>query len=618
MRVRNNSTATILFDYDVGHEYEVVVRAIGPDGTNQAMEASVRNSIVIVGKTNAPDIATSLTATGIINAVSLEWTNPSNYDLGRTEIWRSSSNDRANATKVAEVKGGAFIDVLSGPDLTRYYWIRAVNTSGVASTFHPNTTVGVSATSKGVEATDIDDFSITATKMFTNAIIVDLDVWSNNSPGAGSIAWNAHRVIYNGASYPISAGDTALGYIYWTIGATAYSESATHPTLATTAFMIAINTAGIHTLVWNSSANMVIGSAFIMDLAVDKLVANAASTNEFVSNTAQIKDAVITNAKINDLSADKLTAGTIDATVISVTNLSATNITSGTLTGRTVQTAAAGARITMDGPNGKLEFNDGSDVQLYMGANAGDGYMTIGTGGNKTKFFGGQVDALVTDAIAGVFQRYTAGPVLVVYGYESMAKSAVFTVYGSGDVIIARHPNAADGGDLTLSNGSIIMSASETVDGVDVSHHTHTGAGTNGPKVTYANLDGIPDTFAPASHNNTAHSATYIEIGDVTSAISTHTALTTGIHGLGTASQEAVGYFATASHNHAATDITSGTLLVGRGGTGGTSFVNGKVVIYDSGSGGFMKSDSAGVTDTFLDGDDNTITVTNGLITGLT
>jgi hypothetical protein len=46
-------------------------------------------------------------------------------------------------------------------------------------------------------------------------------------------------------------------------------------------------------------------------LTVDNIAANSASVNQFVSNTAQIKDAVITNAKIASLGVDKLIAGTI-------------------------------------------------------------------------------------------------------------------------------------------------------------------------------------------------------------------------------------------------------------------------------------------------------------------
>ncbi len=306
-QVNNDRRTTLTSDFVVGHEYEVVVRAVGEDGTNEAMEHAARNTIVIEGKQAAPLAPTVLTATGFLESIILSWVNPTDYDFKHMEIWRSNTGSQESTSfdKIAEVSGIIFTDDIGEASITRYYWIRAVNTSGIVSDYYP-TGAGVSATTLGVAATDIDDFAITATKMFTNTIILSGDVWTNDTPDGNSVSWNAHTIVYNGASYPITAGNTSAAYIYWVIGNTTYSTSATHPVLGTTGFMIAINTAGVHTLVWNSSANMVIGTAFIANLAV-------------------------TNAKINDLSASKLTAGTIDASVITVTNLSASNLTVGTL-----------------------------------------------------------------------------------------------------------------------------------------------------------------------------------------------------------------------------------------------------------------------------------------------
>ena len=354
-------THTITHDLVVGHTYEVAVVAVGMDGTKQAIEDAPKNAITIMGKETTPNPPSELTASGFLNSITLAWSNPTNYDYDHTEIWRATTNDKSKATKIAEVRGLTFIDTIGYPDITRYYWIRAVNTSGKYSTYQPNTTTGVSATSLGVAATDIDDFAITATKMFTNTIVLSGDSWINNSPGAGSVAWNTHTVVYNGASYPIVAGSTSSAYIYWTIGDTLYTGSATHPVLGNDAFMVAINTSGTHTLVWNSSANMVIGTAFIADLAV-------------------------TNAKVNDLSASKLTAGTIDASVITVTNLNASNISTGTLTGRIVQTAASGGRIVLNPAVGAGfdMYNAGGFNRFYIrlgGADDGDVYCGDGTQG---------------------------------------------------------------------------------------------------------------------------------------------------------------------------------------------------------------------------------------------
>jgi len=389
-KVINDRTTTLTHDFVVGHKYEVVVRAVGPDGAEQAMEHAVCNTIVIQGQLATPSPSTALTATGLINAIQLTWTNPLNYDLAYMEVYRSSVNARHLATKIAEARGLSYVDSIGSPDATRYYWIRAVNTSGQYSNYYPNTTAGISATSVGVVATDIADFAITATKMFNKTIILTGDAWTNNSPGAGSIAWNAHSIVYNGASYSITAGNTALGYVYWVIGDAVYSTSATHPALGATGFMVAINTSGIHTLVWNSSANMVIGSAFIANLSVDKLVANAASTNEFISNTAQIKDGIINDLKITGTitvghTDAKCTDALADQTSTHTAN-DAANYTGTTISGVGIQTSGSGGLIRMlpTAGVGFQVFNEDDDIVFWAqigGADEGD--ITMGDYANN-------------------------------------------------------------------------------------------------------------------------------------------------------------------------------------------------------------------------------------------
>ncbi len=389
----------ITHDLIPGHKYEVIVRAIGPDGTMQPMEEAARNAIVIQGKLASPNAIVTFTAAAFIEAITLSWTKSPDFDLDYVEIWRSATNDIDTAEKVAEASGITYLDDIGLANVTRYYWIRAVNTSRQSSIYYPDTTAGVSGTTVGIVATDIADFAVTATKMFNKTIILNADVWSNNSPGAGSIAWNAHSIVYNGTSYPITAGNTALAYVYWTAGAATYSEDTEQPILSTPAFMIAINTAGIHTLVWNSSANMVIGTAFIANLAVTNakiglLAVDTAQIAALAVETAKIKNLAVTNAKINTVTANKLTAGTIDASVITVSNLVVgTNVaigtaedaagvttivgntidtgyinaleittvgavTAGSLTGLIVQTAASGQRTVLDVTDNTIRVYD--------------------------------------------------------------------------------------------------------------------------------------------------------------------------------------------------------------------------------------------------------------------
>ncbi len=453
--ITNNRRFEIVADFTPGHTYEIIIAARDSIGRQQNEEDSPKKQITIRGKIAAPAGISDATAAADFINIHLSWTNPTNLDFSYVEIWRATNNSFSaspgGASLVGVSSGDSFSDYIGSTGLTRYYWLRAVNTSGNKSAFvPPGETTTIFATTEGIPSSGIDDFAVTATKMFNNTIILNADSWTNNSPGAGSIAWNAHSIVYGGASYPINAGNTSLAYVYWTIGNTTYSTSATHPTLGTTAFMIAINTGGTHTLVWNDSANMVIGSAFIANLLVDKLTANAASTNEFVSNTAQIKNAIITNAKINDLSVGKLTSGAIISKTITLSSSGADcyinagksqwdNTQTGFILGLdgatpkfyigdttyhmswdgsisevqgTIQTAASGKRVVIDGPNNNMKFYNATALVLTLdddlGAAAGNRPgIEIFDGSGQGIFIAGDIDtgtdyALMLEGRVGV------------------------------------------------------------------------------------------------------------------------------------------------------------------------------------------------------------------------
>ena len=192
--------------------------------------------------------------------------------------------------------------------------VKAVDTFGNESSESE-----ISAVTLGLNIlpTDIDEFSITASKIFTKIPILDGDSWTDDSDNGtpssaeGYVWWNTHTIYYNGIAYVIETGNTDLRYIFWVNGSTAYSSSNTNPTLTDGDFIIAVNNNGAHDLAWNAIANQVIGSAYIQNLAV---------LNEHVSN----------------LAADKINTGTLEGINI---------------IGNTIKTAASGKAviITSDG-----------------------------------------------------------------------------------------------------------------------------------------------------------------------------------------------------------------------------------------------------------------------------
>ncbi len=278
-------------------------------------------------------------------------------DIEAIEVWRADTNDRGTdvggiptlATKVGEIPWPGFthLDLIGTYNITRYYWVRARDMGGLLGNWYPlSSTAGVSGATHDIVATDINDFAIDASKMFINIPVVAGDPWHNNTPGAGSISWDAHQLYFNGVQYDIAAGNTALKYVYWTGLASSYGVNAVHPADATlldpkNGFIIAVNISGTVNLAWRSVANQVIGSAWIMNLAV-------------------------LNAHINDLSADKINAGTILA--------------------RPIKSATSGARVEIfpDANTGLQVIDDGAVNVLQAlvgGTDVGD--VTVGDYANS-------------------------------------------------------------------------------------------------------------------------------------------------------------------------------------------------------------------------------------------
>ena len=516
-------------DFVVGHTYELVVAARSvPDAYGRVVEQDPENapkvSITIAGKLAAPGIPTNVAAKAIINGIELSWTNPEDTDFSHVEIYYSTLPDFFDSAQLATAYGNFFIHEVGLPNKTYYYWVRARNTSNLPSGFVPTPpAVTLTATTLGVTATDIDDFAITATKMFTKAIILTADVWTNDSPNPGAnthISWNTHSIVYNGDSYPITAGNTALQYVYWTIGDATYSDSATHPTLGATAFMIAINTAGIHTLVWNDSANMVIGTAFIGDLQVT----NAKIANLNVTE-GKIAALAVTNAKI------------ANATIQSakIVNLDADKINVGILTGQTLRTDTAVAahykRVEVKGasegtyPNSIIVYDDSNtaiirlDDTLWHGAYpgleiksdsgrvhisniAGNSTTTVGTGvvtavshTEQGGIFFGQADYTLVGTTNGIYvanieTAKTGNLFTGLIGVEY--PTLVFSVDEAGDGYFA--------GDITIGG---------TVDGRDVasdgSKLNGIASGATVGATWSSNITGQPATFTPSNHLITVH-----------------------------------------------------------------------------------------------------------------
>ena len=195
-KVRYNKTGTTNYFYastreprvyisglDITSNYDFRVKAenlIGVSSTGTTLSNQTLN-----GDTSAPGVPTSASATGGIQTITAEWTNPSDIDFKHTEVFVNTSNSiPANPTAV--VDGEEYIvSGLSGT-VTRYFWLKSVDFSGnksaATSSFNAtsvvagssdiaNDAIGSDQISDGaVTTTTIADDAITTPKIVANAI----------------------------------------------------------------------------------------------------------------------------------------------------------------------------------------------------------------------------------------------------------------------------------------------------------------------------------------------------------------------------------------------------------------------------------------------------------------
>jgi hypothetical protein len=82
-----------------------------------------------------PPAPQNLSATGSVNAIFLEWDNPTYFGHDYTEVYSGGTNLIGDAVLLGFTPGVNYVDTI-GPQQSRYYWIRFKNTEGTAGPFN--------------------------------------------------------------------------------------------------------------------------------------------------------------------------------------------------------------------------------------------------------------------------------------------------------------------------------------------------------------------------------------------------------------------------------------------------------------------------------------------------
>lgn len=189
-----------------------------------------------------------------------------------------------------------------------------------------------------------------------------------NTPSAGSIAWTDLHIVYNGQDYPITNGNTAMKYAWWspTVTPTVLQSNNVKPNLATGEVLLFLNNGGTP-VVMLSDTNASLPKA-LADGTVDSgaILANA------VTNSA-IATGAVNSAS---LAANAVTTSAIATGAVTSTGLAANAVTSTAIAGGAVTSTALGANsvtataIANSAINRESQLNTGVVGATALGANA--------------------------------------------------------------------------------------------------------------------------------------------------------------------------------------------------------------------------------------------------------
>jgi predicted phage tail protein len=439
-------------------------------------------SITTGSDTVPPAAPTNLIAVGGVQRINLLWTPPPDADYESSEVWSATVNNRVFGNIVGR-GSWSFLHANLGPTETRYYWLRARDTSGnlSAAFFPPSDTTGVVGQAGQLDTTYIS--SLAADKIIAGTItaLVSLGVNNIHLDGVNSLISIVDQAntprIYMGKLGPLATQwgiqvFNSLGQLMWN-----FQDGAQTPGIADEAITTAKIRAGTITaellvtdvaVITNTAqiANALIVTAHITNAAITAaLIGDAQVQSAHIADaaiqTAHIVDAAITDAKVVTLTANKVTTGTLSA----------------------VYTIGVASSLVLDGVNRQITVRDDASTARVLigklGAGGGDyGLEIFDSAGTVMWDFssGASTRGIAPNAVSTSVVYATGSGITSSTGAEVSVGTITFPAVSSGDTVLLfvtciGITVLAGPGTLTLRlrasslAGAIINSTAETAPG---------------------------------------------------------------------------------------------------------------------------------------------------------
>ena len=145
--------------------YEFSLASVNKQGVSSAFCTALTETMTL--DTTLPATVQTVAATAGIRSVKLTWDHNTELDLASYNIYRHTSNASGSSTLIANCNTNYFTDVELTEGVIKWYWVKAVDTSGNISASY---STSVSATPRNVTTNDIVNGAITSLKTDLAAI----------------------------------------------------------------------------------------------------------------------------------------------------------------------------------------------------------------------------------------------------------------------------------------------------------------------------------------------------------------------------------------------------------------------------------------------------------------
>jgi hypothetical protein len=376
-----------------------------------------------------PPAPTGFSANGAFSQVNLQWDYPAYANHNHTEVWRHSSDTVGDAILIGIQAGRIFVDPV-GSGVTRYYWVRHVNTDGVIGPF--NAASGNAAST----ATDVNHMLGVLTGAVTSSQLA-----TSLSDPIGNLPADTNASISAEATARSSA-DTALSQSITTVSSTVAGHTSSISTQATSInglsgqYTVKIDVNGAvagYGLASTTTAAGNIVSEFVVNAdrfalmrggsntatATVPFVVQASATTINGESVAAgvymadafIKNGSIANAKIGTLNADKITAGSIAAARIAANTIDASKLRldNSTITSQTISGIPTVIIKDLGVGNAKIQNLAVSTLKIQDQAVTFPSAITT----SSTVSFAGTSSGTTFSTIQTLTATYSGAPVLI-------------------------------------------------------------------------------------------------------------------------------------------------------------------------------------------------------------